>query len=98
MPDRASASVCVTAPATVAGLIAPARMNGVISTAWFACAYALAAPSMVESQTIGEFALIRLRITVCSSMNSAPNTIRAISTVSWARSGWVTDPMNGLSE
>ena len=57
IPASASASVCVAAPTTVAGLIAPARMNGVISTAWFASAYAFAAPSIVESQTIGEFAL-----------------------------------------
>jgi hypothetical protein len=38
MPARASASVWVAVPATVAGLIAPARMNGVMSTAWFASA------------------------------------------------------------
>jgi hypothetical protein len=38
MPASASASVWVAVPATVAGLMAPARMNGVISTAWLACA------------------------------------------------------------
>ena len=73
-------------------------MNGVISTAWFASAYAFAAPSIVESQTSGEFALQRLRMTVFSSRKSAPKTMRAISTVSSARCGWVTEPMNGLSE
>ena len=46
-----SASVWAAAPATVAGLIAPARMNGVMITAWFARAYVRAAPSIVESHT-----------------------------------------------
>src|SRR6187200_1464719 len=36
IPASASARVWVAAPATVAGLIAPARMNGVMITAWFA--------------------------------------------------------------
>ena len=53
---------------------------------------------MVPSHTIGELALIRLVMTVFFSRKSAPNTIFAISTVSAARSGWVTEPMNGLSE
>ena len=38
IPAMASASVCAAAPATVAGLIAPARMNGVTISAWFASA------------------------------------------------------------
>ena len=38
IPASDSASVWVAAPTTVAGLIAPARMKGVISTAWFASA------------------------------------------------------------
>ncbi len=38
-----------------------------MSVAWFASAYARAAPSIVESHTSGEFALIRLRITQWSS-------------------------------
>jgi hypothetical protein len=38
MPARASASVCAAVPATVTGDIAPARMNGVMSVAWLACA------------------------------------------------------------
>ena len=67
MPAIDSASVCAAAPATVAGLMAPARMNGVMITAWFASAYARAAPSIVESHTSGEFALIRLMITGWSS-------------------------------
>ncbi len=98
MPASASASVCVAAPTTVAGLIAPARMNGVISTAWLASAYAFAAPSIVESQTIGEFAFASETITVFDSRKSAPKRIRAIATVSSARLGWVTEPMNALSE
>ena len=53
---------------------------------------------MVASHTSGEFALIRLSSTQSRSSRSAPNRIRAISTVSLARSGWVTDPMNGLSD
>jgi len=98
MPASASASVWVAAPAAVAGLIAPARMNGVISTAWLASAYARAAPSIVASHTSGEFAFASERIAVCSSRKSAPNTIRAIATVSSARAGCVTEPMNGRSE
>jgi len=72
-------------------------MNGVIITAWFASAYARAAPSMVESQTSGELALMRLNTTAFCSTTSAPKTIRAMSTVSRARCGCVTEPMNGLS-
>ena len=53
---------------------------------------------MVASHTMGELALIRLVMTVFSLTKSAPKAIFARSTVSWARSGWVTDPMNGLSE
>ena len=53
---------------------------------------------MVPSQTIGELALMRLVMTVFSLTKSAPKAIFAISTVSCARSGWVTEPMNGLSE
>ena len=34
---------------------------------------------------------------VAGSVNSLPNRMRVISTVSWARSGWVTEPMYGLS-
>ena len=98
IPASASASVWVAAPTTVAGLIAPARMNGVISTAWLASAYAFAAPSIVRSHTIGELALASETITVCSSRKSRPNRIRAISTVSCARLGCVTEPMKGLSE
>ena len=37
------------------------------------------------------------RMTAWSSRYSAPNRMRAISTVSRARSGAVTEPMNGLS-
>ena len=66
MPASDSARVCAHVAATVAGLIAPARMNGVIITAWFASAYARAAPSIVASQTSGEFALMRLKTTVFS--------------------------------
>ena len=53
---------------------------------------------MVSSNTIGELALIRLVSTVFWSTKSSPNTIFAIATVSSARSGAVTEPMNGLSE
>ena len=35
-PASASASTCVSVPATVTGLIAPDRMNGVMMQAWFA--------------------------------------------------------------
>ncbi len=52
---------------------------------------------MLKSQDIGEFALARPMITCSRSSVSAPNTMRAISTESWARLGWVTEPMNALS-
>src|SRR5690348_13661282 len=67
IPPIASASVWAQTPAAVTGAIAPARMNGVSSVAWFASAYARAAPSIVASQTSGLLALIRLRITGCVS-------------------------------
>ena len=56
----------------------------------------------MASKVIGELALIRLMITVfglpvAGSMYSSPNRIFAISTESCARSGCVTEPMNGLS-
>ena len=41
---------------------------------------------------------MRLVITAFSSTNASPKTIFAIETVSSARSGAVTEPMNGLSE
>src|SRR3546814_16298177 len=53
---------------------------------------------MVESHTIGEVALISEVTTVLRSTKSAPKTIFAISMVSSALSGCVTEPMNGLSE
>jgi hypothetical protein len=53
---------------------------------------------MVASKTIGELALMRLMRTQFWSTKSAPNTSFAISTESVARSGCVTEPMNGLSD
>ena len=53
---------------------------------------------MLKSHDIGEFALARPMITCSRSMVSAPNTMRAMSTESWARLGWVTEPMNARSE
>jgi hypothetical protein len=52
---------------------------------------------MVSSKTIGELALMRL-VTQLFSTKSSPNTILAMAIVSSARSGAVTEPMNGLSE
>ncbi len=63
IPARASARVWAATPAAVTGAIAPARMNGVRSVAWLASAYARAAPSMTESQTSGELALISDSVT-----------------------------------
>ena len=53
---------------------------------------------MVPSKVMGELALIRLIITVLLSTKAAPKAIFAIATESSARSGAVTEPMNGLSE
>src|SRR6185437_10605589 len=102
MPANASASVCATVPATVTGDIAPARMNGVTMVAWLARAYVFNAPSIVASQVIGELALIRLMtqvfgFPVAGSRYWSPKRMRDISTVSAARSAWVTEPMYGLS-
>ena len=57
---------------------------------------------MVESKVSGELALIRLMmqvlgLPVSGSVNWSPNRILVISTVSWARSAAVTEPMKGLS-
>ena len=57
---------------------------------------------MVSSKVMGEFALIRLMQTVrflpvAGSTKLSPNRRLAISTVSCARSGLVTEPMKGLS-
>jgi hypothetical protein len=52
---------------------------------------------IVRSHTSGEFTLQLPRITQFSSTKSAPNTMRAISIESRARSSWVTEPMNALS-
>ena len=53
---------------------------------------------MVPSKTIGELALMRFTTTQFWSTKSDPNRMRHISTVSSARSGAVTEPMNGLSD
>ncbi len=39
MPASASACCCTSAPATVTGAIAPASVNGVITTAWLRAEY-----------------------------------------------------------
>ncbi len=71
-------------------------MNGEITQAWFCSAYTSAAPSMVASHERGELALIRLVKTVRPA-RSPPNATRHSSIESMARSGAVTEPMNGLS-
>src|ERR1700722_14049776 len=53
---------------------------------------------MLESQTSGELALMRLVITVFSRTNSSPNRSSQMRTLSSPRSGLVTEPMHGLSE
>jgi len=52
---------------------------------------------MVSSNVIGELALIRLAMQQLLATNASPKTSLAISTVSCARSGWVTEPMKHLS-
>ena len=97
MPASASAKIWVQVPMTVTGDIAPARINGEITVACPFLAYTRAAPSMVASKVIGELALIRLVMTQCSFTNASPNTNLAMSTVSCALSGAVTEPIKGLS-
>ncbi len=53
---------------------------------------------MTPSNVIGELMLIRLVITVFACTNSCPKRIPAMSTLSCARPGSVTEPMNGLSD
>ena len=53
---------------------------------------------MVASQTSGELPLTRPIITAFCCTNSLPNRISPIRTASSARDGWVTGPMNDLSE
>ncbi len=53
---------------------------------------------MVASHTMGELQLTTEVKTVWLSMNVSPNRMPASLTVSAARSGVVTIPMNGLSE
>jgi len=53
---------------------------------------------MTSSQTKGELTLMFPWITQFVSMNSQPNTIRAISIESSARAAEVTEPMKGLSD
>ena len=48
---------------------------------------------MVASQTSGELALMRLMQTVWSRRYASPKRISDIRTVSFARSGWVTEPI-----
>ena len=68
-----------------------------ISEHWLFSASTLAEPSMARSHDIGELALHNPTSTVLSRTNSSPKRILAMSTESWARSGWVTDAMYGLS-
>ena len=98
MPLIASAKVWASTPTGVTGAIAPDKINGVVITACFDLAYSFKAPNIVPSQVIGEFALIKLIITVLLLTNSSPKRILAMSIVSLARSGAVTEPINGLSE
>ena len=49
MPASASAICCASAAGTETGDIAPMRMNGVTTTAWFARTYSSIAPSMRSS-------------------------------------------------
>ena len=58
----------------------------------------MATSSIVLSQMKGVLQLIREVVTQLSCTKSAPNTILAISIVSFAASVEVTIPMNGLSE
>ena len=84
-------------PATETGAMAPPTINGETIHAWLCLAKFSIAPIIIESNVIGEFILIKLVITVFSSTKSFPNNILAISTLSCARLGSVTDPIKGLS-
>ena len=57
IPARASAFCWVTAPATVAGAMAPARVKGVTMTGWPCSAMAIMPSSIGVSKRSGEFAL-----------------------------------------
>ena len=55
--DNASALSWATVGATDAGVFAPPKTNGEHNTGWFLLQKALIAPSIVSSQTKGEFPL-----------------------------------------
>ena len=97
MPPSASARVWAHTAAAVTGDIAPARTNGVTSTAWFAAAYTRSAPSIVRVPHQRAVRVDQAGDHRVVSRYASPNRMRAIVTVSRARSGCVTEPMNGLS-
>jgi hypothetical protein len=81
MPASASACCCTSAPATVTGAIAPARVNGVITTAWLRDEYCRMPSSIGSSNRSGELALMMVKMDGCSS-RVASSTCRAMRTIS----------------
>ena len=77
MPNSASAFCCVRAPANVTGVIAPIRVNGVITVAWPISAIAMAAAAISTSNLRGELILM-LVIAVGLAASSSMVRPRAI--------------------
>ena len=66
MPARASAFCWVTAPATLAGAMAPASVKGVTMTGWLCSAMVIMPSSIGVSNLNGEFALTTVTMLGCS--------------------------------
>ena len=81
IPARASAFCCTTAPATVTGAIAPARVNGVTTTTWLRAEYCRIPSSMGVSRRSGEllFTMVKMDGSVSSWSSLTPRAMRTIS-------------------
>ena len=62
MPARASAFCCASAPASVTGAMAPARVNGVITMTWLRLENSMIPCSIGVSRRNGELELMTLKI------------------------------------
>ena len=88
MPASASAFCCASAPAIVTGAIAPARVNGVITTHWLRRAISMIPCNIGSSSRSGELELMIVSSdgSHSSCASEMPRAIRAISMPSRMRS------------
>jgi hypothetical protein len=83
MQKSASAFCWATAPASVAGVMAPARVNGVATTGWPHVAISMRPSDIGLSRRRGELVLM-IVIRLGSSMSRSRSTPRAIAIISRA--------------